>query len=107
MDRIIDETNAELVKLQIDLGWAQFAGADPIALIERCAGRVPTLHCKDLSPENGPITTGDGILAWGDIIAAGRFAGTSVLIVENDQPGDSLEDAARALANVQRLLSEN
>ena len=107
MDRIIDETNAELVKLQIDLGWAHFAGTDPIALIERCAGRVPTLHCKDLSTENGPITTGDGILAWSDIIAAGRSAGTSVLIVENDQPDDSLDDATRALANVQRFLSES
>ncbi|MGE3798111.1 MAG: sugar phosphate isomerase/epimerase family protein [Thermomicrobiales bacterium] len=106
MDRIIDETSAEQVKLQLDLGWAQFGGADPVALIRRCAGRVPTLHCKDLSASNGPVTTGDGILDWPAIIAAAREAGTSVLIVENDQPGDSLDDAARALANMQRLLAD-
>lgn len=107
MDRIIDETRADQVGLQIDLGWAQFAGADPVELIRRCAGRVPTLHCKDLAIDNGPITTGDGILDWPGIIAAGRDAGTSVLIVENDQPGDSLEDAKRALANMQALLASS
>ncbi|MBX3071965.1 MAG: sugar phosphate isomerase/epimerase [Thermomicrobiales bacterium] len=106
MERVIAETDPSQVLLQIDLGWAQFAGADPVALIEENAGRVPTLHCKDLAPDNGPITTGDGILAWGEIIAAGRQAGTRCLIVENDQPGDdSLDDAARSLTNLQRLLT--
>jgi len=106
MDRIIDETDPARVLLQIDLGWAQFAGADPVALVTDNPGRVPTLHCKDLSPDRGPITTGDGILAWTEIVDAARRAGTRYLVVENDQPGDdSLDDAARSLANLKRLLA--
>ena len=106
MDRIIAETDPDAVMLQIDLGWAQFAGADPVALVRENPGRVPTVHCKDLSPENGPITTGDGILDWSEIVKAARASGTQTLIVENDQPsGDSLDDAARALANMERLLA--
>ncbi|MEZ4499387.1 MAG: sugar phosphate isomerase/epimerase [Thermomicrobiales bacterium] len=106
MERIISETDAANVLLQIDLGWALYAGADPVALISDNAGRVPTLHCKDLSPEKGPITTGEGILPWREIIDAARTSGAGLLIVENDQPGDdSIADAARSLDNLQRLLS--
>jgi sugar phosphate isomerase/epimerase len=103
-DLIRDGTAPSNVSLQIDLGWAQFAGADPVQLVRENAGRVPLLHGKDMSAEGGSATTGEGTLPWKKIIKAAQDAGTEYLIVENDQPDDSLADAEKALENLQRLL---
>ena len=104
-ERLIAETDPAMVSLQIDLGWAAIAGADPVQLIRENAGRVPLLHAKDLGLDGSPITSGEGVLPWPEIIAAARGAGTEYLIVENDQPEDSLEDVRRALANLEQLLA--
>jgi sugar phosphate isomerase/epimerase len=104
-ERIRNETDSELVSLQIDLGWAAFAGADPVQLIRENPGRVPLLHAKDLSADGGSATSGEGVLPWSDIIAAAREAGTDYLIVENDKPEDSLADVRQAKANLEALLA--
>jgi sugar phosphate isomerase/epimerase len=101
---IRNETDPELVSLQIDLGWAAFAGADPVQLIRDNPGRVPLLHAKDLGPDGGQATSGEGVLPWPEIIAAARESGTEYLIVENDKPEDSLADVRKAKANLERLL---
>jgi sugar phosphate isomerase/epimerase len=105
-ERIRNETDPELVSLQIDLGWAAIAGADPVQLIKENPGRVPLLHAKDVGADGGQATSGEGVLPWSDIIAAAREAGTEYLIVENDKPADSLADVKQALANLERLLSD-
>ena len=106
-ERIRLETDPELVSLQIDLGWAAFAGADPVQLIRENPGRVPLLHAKDLAADGGSATSGEGALPWPEIIAAAREAGAEYLIVENDKPEDSLEDVRQALMNLQQLLAAN
>ncbi|CAN5766884.1 sugar phosphate isomerase/epimerase [soil metagenome] len=104
-DRIRDETAEANLSLEIDLGWALYAGADPVSLIRENAGRVPLLHGKDLSADRGSATTGTGILPWPEIVQAARESSVEFLIVENDQPVDSLTDAEAAIGNLEKLLA--
>ena len=47
IDALMQET-ADEVYLLLDTGHAYFAGADPVALAQKFAGRVGHLHCKDV-----------------------------------------------------------
>jgi sugar phosphate isomerase/epimerase len=96
---LLDAADPDLVKLELDLCWAQYAGQDPVALIRRHAGRVPLLHMKDLTAgEPGEVAiVGEGILPWDAIIAAAAYAGAEWYVIEHDNPPDPLPDVERAL----------
>jgi sugar phosphate isomerase/epimerase len=47
--------------LEVDIYWAQTAGVDPAALVQRLGSRAPLLHVKD-----GPCTQEDDMVAVGD-----------------------------------------
>lgn len=49
IDRLMAWTGPE-VGLLLDTGHAAFAGADPVELLRRHAGRVCHVHCKDVRP---------------------------------------------------------
>jgi len=96
---LIDETD-DALSIELDVGWATAAGADPIALLERLDGRVPLVHLKDVA-DGRPVELGDGEVDVDACIAAARDAGAEWLIYEHDEPSDpaaSLEHGARTLA---------
>src|SRR5215208_3292314 len=51
LDLLAAKTEPALVDLQIDVFWALAAGADPVSLIWHNAGRVPTLHAKEMAAD--------------------------------------------------------
>lgn len=105
-DILANETDPNLVHLELDLYWAQFGNVDPVGLIQKYAGRVPLLHVKDMvgeGDERRDAPVGDGNLPWTEIIAAGKAAGAEWYIVEQDHPRDPLEDVRRSLENLDKL----
>ncbi len=79
---------AALLKAELDTYWVQAGGGDPTAWIQKCAGRIPVLHVKDMCMTKdgarfAPI--GDGNLNWPAIFKAAEEAGTEFLMVEQDQ----------------------
>jgi sugar phosphate isomerase/epimerase len=75
-----------LVFFELDVYWLKTGGEDPVAMIDKLAGRVKLLHLKDALPD-GPMTDlGLGNLDFPAIIAAGRKAGVAHMFVENDIP---------------------
>lgn len=97
----------ELLWLELDLGWAWEAGADPVALLERLAGRCPLVHVKDLrsrgSREHCPV--GDGAVGYDRVLPAAVQAGVEWLIVEQDEvDGPPFEAVERSLQAVRRVL---
>ena len=88
IDRMMNAADADLLKLQPDLGWVAFAGVEPVAFLRRYSGRVPTVHFKDMvkEPERYDVPNGEGILPIADLVAAGREAGTEWFVVELDRP---------------------
>ena len=86
---------------------AAFYGADPLAWMKREAGRIVSLHAKDLAPagekldEDGWADVGTGSLDWPTLARAGRDAGARWLVAEHDKPNDP----ARFARNSQAFLS--
>lgn len=55
MDTLIENSDPETVAFEIDCGWASAAGIDPVAYINKYAGRIAAVHIK----ENGAVIGAD------------------------------------------------
>ena len=85
------------VWLELDLGWAWWAGADPVELLERYRGRTPLVHVKDIRARGAREFTpvGDGGVGYERVLPA---ADVEWLIVEQDEiDGDPYEAIRRSL----------
>jgi sugar phosphate isomerase/epimerase len=95
------------VFLELDLGWAWWAGIDPVELLERTRGRVPLVHVKDFRTrgERSFCPVGDGGVGYARVAPAAERAGVEWLLVEQDESdGSALEDARRSLAALAPML---
>jgi inosose dehydratase len=90
VDRLVAVTGPE-VGLVIDTGHAAFAGADPVALLERHPARVCHVHCKDVRPAVLRMAQNR---AWSlpQSVLAGAFT----------VPGDGAIDFGRVLSTLDR-----
>lgn len=92
-DIMVERTDPKLVDFEIDLGNTVSAGVDPIPLLERLKGRVPLAHAKDWQPGYAPSPVeipasapiGRGSIAWAPLLAALGKAGTTDLLIEQEQ----------------------
>jgi sugar phosphate isomerase/epimerase len=100
-DSFLDELLATgALFLELDLGWAWYAGADPLALLGRARDRCPLVHVKDFSSrEPGSFApVGDGAIGYERVAPAAVAAGAEWLLVEQDETdGPPLEAARRSL----------
>ncbi len=88
-DAMYSSVDADLLQVEIDLGWVQYAGQDPLAYIAKYAGRLPLLHLKDFrqgkpGEQIDTVELGQGDLALNELIAAAEKAQVKWLIVEQD-----------------------
>ena len=98
LEILLTESDPDVFTLEIDTYWIQHGGGNPVSWIEKCAGRIPLVHFKDMGVFDGQqamAEVGEGNLEWPAIIAACRASGTKWYIVEQDtcrrDPFDSLK----------------
>ena len=74
-DEFLRLTDGDLVKLELDCGWATVAGHNPVHYLEKYPERYVMLHMKDFKKGFSPTTTlgpgpgapvGDGAWTRGD-----------------------------------------
>ena len=98
-----------------DLAWITFGGIDPVALLQRYAGRCLRVHVKDLgatdpdSPDqlmDGAVMAdvGSGSLDWSALLPAAHDAGAVWYIVEHDNPRDPVASISNSLAYLRQQL---
>lgn len=51
MDLIMDETDPNLVDMEVDTYWAARAGLNPVQILYRYRNRLTMIHQKDITPE--------------------------------------------------------
>jgi sugar phosphate isomerase/epimerase len=98
---------AELLWLELDLGWVWQAGVDPVAELEKTAGRCPLVHLKDYAARGGrdDVPVGEGAVGYERVLPAALAAGAEWLIVEEDEAGsDPFAATQRSLDGVRRIL---
>jgi sugar phosphate isomerase/epimerase len=117
LDWLFDSVGESLA-FEPDLAWISFAGIDPVALLQRYAGRCPLVHIKDLAPKgerpedeikDGVVLAdvGYGTLDWPRLLAAARDAGVAWYIVEHDNPRDPIASISRSLTYLRQQLQES
>jgi sugar phosphate isomerase/epimerase len=106
LDRLL-ELDDELLFLEIDLGWAWYAGMEPDRLVARAAPRVPLVHVKDFAAGAEPrfVPVGDGDVGYARVLPAIRDLGVEWLLVEQDETnGNGLEAVRRSFAAVTAMV---
>jgi sugar phosphate isomerase/epimerase len=111
-DLILEYTDPDLVKLEIDTYWMYRGGQDPIAWMKKCADRVILLHQKDFPADAPqPLNLFEGIVSPTENIDMAVFEarkdtrcfteiGTGVLPIQR------IIDAAGALPALDYLFLE-
>jgi sugar phosphate isomerase/epimerase len=102
----LDELPPELF-IELDLGWAWYAGVDVLALLVHVRDRCPLVHVKDIASRNGrefrPV--GDGAVGYERLAPAAAAAGVEWLLVEQDEAdGSSIAAAERSFRALAGML---
>lgn len=100
-------TDPKLVKMELDLYWAIYAGQDPIELFKQNPGRFPLVHLKDIAKTEKRefAEVGTGSVDFQRILDAHKIAGIQHYFVEQDAvvKGTPLEAIAISYQNVLKL----
>lgn len=91
-DFLMNHTDADLVKCEMDIYWAKKGGADPLALLQKYPGRIPILHVKDMAPgpEQDFECPGNGIIDFPSIFHEAHDQGIAHYMVERDNVPDGM-----------------
>lgn len=101
---LLANTDPDLVRFEMDIGWVAAAGVDPIPLLRAHARRFRLVHIKDLKagtvPNHAfrmdPADVGSGHLDWKRILPIAYEAGVRYYYVEQEPPfAEPRMDAAR------------
>lgn len=86
LDILIDNTDADVVKLEVDTFWVQYAGVDPVDYLKGLSGRVTMVHLKDMVKGQEPpfAEVGEGCIDIAGIIKVSKEIGVQWGIVEQD-----------------------
>ncbi|WP_233265045.1 sugar phosphate isomerase/epimerase family protein [Halomarina oriensis] len=105
-DRFVDALDPA-VGLEIDTGQAQHAGADPVALLRRYAGRTPLVHLTDSrsnSDRTPHVELGGGEVDLAACIATARATGVEWLIYEHGRTADPIASLDHSDAALSALI---
>ena len=104
-DRLLEETDPNTLKMELDLCWVTKAGVDPVALFKKHPGRFPLWHVKDLDKEkNLPLPVGTGIVDFKRIFANAKVSGMKHFFVEHDNPADPFASITTSYNNLNKIL---
>ncbi len=102
-DLLLDETDADLVQMELDLFWITKGGHDPMAYFERYPGRFSLCHVKDMADGETMVSVGEGNIDFGRIFAQSEQAGLVHYFVEHDNPDDPIASIAASYAHLKEL----
>jgi sugar phosphate isomerase/epimerase len=102
-DVLLAETDPKLVVMEMDLGWAHEAGADPLAYFAKYPGRFPLVHVKDFTKDRVMTDVGKGEIDWKSIFTKSDQAGIKHYFVEFDDPKDPFSSIQASYEYLEKL----
>jgi len=104
-DYILNNTDKDLVKMELDLGWATKAKQDPIALVKLHPGRFPLWHVKDLDKTTMmPTEVGAGVVDFKRIFDNAKESGMKYFFVEQDGAPQPLQNVTDSYNYLKKML---
>jgi sugar phosphate isomerase/epimerase len=102
-DVFCEESDPDLVQIELDLYWIIHGGGDPIAFFNRWPGRAPLVHVKDRTPAGDMADVGAGVIDWGEIFQHIDHAGMKHFLVEHDRPDGPFRSIEASYAYLSEL----
>ncbi len=104
-DYLMDNTDSNLVKCELDIYWVAKGGADPLSVLKKYRGRYVILHIKDMAAGEGKDfeCPGSGIIDFRPIFREAYSQGIKHFMVERDNVPDGiacLKSASEYLRNL-------
>ena len=116
-DLLLEKTDPQLVKFEIDCGWMVLGGRDPRDYFTRHPHRFPMIHVKDFlpagaqppaadAPAHAGAELGHGMIDYRPIMAVAERAGLKHYFAEQEGPFSRMSqlDAARQAYQYLRAL---
>lgn len=105
---ILKGTDPDNLTMELDIGWAVRAGADPIALFQRYPGRFSLWHVKDMDSKlSKPMPLGEGVIDFPRIFSHANVAGMKHYYVEHDFPDDPFASITKSLHYLKRMFGSD
>ena len=108
-DVLLNNTDKDLVKMEMDIYWVVRAGYDPVTLFKEHPGRFHLWHVKDMNKADKTQNTevGNGSIDFAKIFAKAKLAGVKHYIVEqeNNYQPDFYASIKKSNRYVKKLLS--
>ncbi len=99
-------TDKDLVKSELDLGWATVAGQNPVQIFRKYHGRIPLWHVKDMDKTTRePTEIGNGYIDFKPIFDARRKSGMKYFFIEQDGPPNPMENVTNDYNNLKKVLA--
>lgn len=104
-DLILAETDKNLVKMELDLGWTLKAGKDPVAMFKAHPGRFHLWHVKDMDAGFEHILeVGKGVFDFKRIFDHAKDSGMQYYFIEQDGAPKPFENIATSYNNLSKIL---
>jgi sugar phosphate isomerase/epimerase len=115
-EELLRLTNPELVGFELDPGWIQVSGHDPVALFRRHAPRIRLIHVRDFAPgfqqftsltlrrAPRPAVPGSGVVNFEELIHEARASGVDGFFVEREPAPGNLDAVAADCGWLNRTL---
>jgi sugar phosphate isomerase/epimerase len=104
-DFIMNHTDKDLIKCEMDIYWVQKGGANTLEMLKKYKGRYSILHVKDMAPgtEQDFACPGSGVIDFPSIFSEAADQGIEHYFVERDNVVNGMEclkTSAEYLKNV-------
>ena len=71
LDYLLETTDPSLVKIELDVYWAAYAGVDPVSYLQVLADRVVLVHLKDMAADRSMTEVGSKYVHLRKLVAYG------------------------------------
>lgn len=97
-DLILSQTDADKVKMELDLAWTMKGGKDPVDIFKQHPGRFHLWHVKDADKEYSKVLeVGQGHINFKRIFDNASLSGMRYYFVEQDGAPDPLKNIATSM----------
>ena len=105
-DYILNNTDKDLVKMELDLAWATKAKQDPVELFKLHPGRYPLWHAKDLDKNTlQPAEVGSGVVDFKHIFDNAQLSGMKYFFVEQDGAPQPIQNVTNSYNYLKKMFN--
>lgn len=102
-DYFTSQISADIMKMELDLGWVFKAGKNPVEIFKKNPGRFPLLHVKDMTATGEIVPFGEGVYDFKEAFRNLTIGGVEYFFLEQDFPKKPFENIVTSVNNFQKF----